>query len=658
VSTAAAARARTYRISLSPGAAAVALTVLGGLLRLYDFSKLSLWFDEGVSIYLARLPWQTLLSSLEAYDTHPPLYPLLLKALGPFLPELYAARLLSVVAGTLSVYVVYVLGRRLLGAAVGVLACAFFAISPLHIWYSQEARMYALVAMSVLLSYLALVAFHQDLRAGWAVAYTVSVLVALYLDYSSIYSLAPQALILLWVTRVHGRRSLPIWVAAIAVVLGFMPWLPRMLGTVGAMTMERAPALGVTPGSVAVTLVSIVGLAGHDRYFLGSMATLWDARPQWHLLMALALVPLVIVGAIALLRRGVMPVLAVGGLLVGTLGVGILISLYRPGFAERTVLSATAGWSLLAAAAVALPSSRVIRTLAALSLLFALAGTTMTLNAIYAGADKDHWSAVAADADRARALNLPVVTYHSGVEVLLGLYAPRVLEQQIANLGGSDNISAPFGPGKTPPRAFWFIYIGLPPAHTAADQMRNQGYERVLHNNYSKHSLNPIYMDLYAQPGTPLLEQVHFNGAFAGEGERAEGWTLPATGVDFEAGAAGERTLTLQAYGSQETRAYAMLPARPHEIYRVDLQAQSQLDSGRVRAFLLCATNSQGLLEVAPDDAGATVPNDGAWHEVSISVSCPTGTEAVIVDLRNAGQGTTFFRDVDLQRLRLPQPVP
>ena len=134
----------TARIAgiFTPTMFAVAITLLGGALRLYHFAKLSLWFDEGGSIFLARLPWHMILFDIDRYDTHPPLYPLLLKALRPFIPEIYDGRLLSVVTGTLTIFVLYALFKRLAGPKVGLLAAALLAVAPLHIWYSQEGRTY------------------------------------------------------------------------------------------------------------------------------------------------------------------------------------------------------------------------------------------------------------------------------------------------------------------------------------------------------------------------------------------------------------------------------------------------------------------------------------------------------------------------------------
>lgn len=58
------------------------------------------------------------------------------------------------------------------------------------------------------------------------------------------------------------------------------------------------------------------------------------------------------------------------------------------------------------------------------------------------------------------------------------------------------------------------------------------------------------------------------------------------------------------------------------------------------------------MLAVAPDGGGASVANDGRWHDVWIGALCPAGTDHVRVDLRNSGSGTVTFRSVTLHELQ------
>lgn len=52
---------------------------LGAVLRLATLGRQSLWFDEGFSYWIADRPWRELISYLPNYDTHPPLYYLMLQ---------------------------------------------------------------------------------------------------------------------------------------------------------------------------------------------------------------------------------------------------------------------------------------------------------------------------------------------------------------------------------------------------------------------------------------------------------------------------------------------------------------------------------------------------------------------------------------------------
>ncbi len=89
-------------------------------------------------------------------DFHPPLYYLFLNYIFKIIPyNDVMGRLLSAIAGCLSIWLVYLLGREIRGKYSGYLLALFFSLFFYHIKYSQEIRMYiflfALVIMSSLL---------------------------------------------------------------------------------------------------------------------------------------------------------------------------------------------------------------------------------------------------------------------------------------------------------------------------------------------------------------------------------------------------------------------------------------------------------------------------------------------------------------------------
>ena len=122
-----------------------------GLTLLYRWLSLPswpLWEDELFSVYWSKLGWGFLLSRGLLIETNPPFYYILLKAWClRFGSGETSVRLLSVLASTLAVLALYILGARLGGRAVGLISAAAFAISPLQIHYAYEVRAYALLPL-------------------------------------------------------------------------------------------------------------------------------------------------------------------------------------------------------------------------------------------------------------------------------------------------------------------------------------------------------------------------------------------------------------------------------------------------------------------------------------------------------------------------------
>lgn len=150
--------------------------LLAFTLRLARLDFQPLWGDEGWSVYFATMPFGEMLR-LTAADIHPPLYYALLRGFFALAGVgAVQARLLSVVAGTLLVPVMAVLGRRLIPARGGGLAAAgVTALAPMAVYYSQEVRMYGLVTLFGALSTVFLLDWLADnRRAGWGYAITAA----------------------------------------------------------------------------------------------------------------------------------------------------------------------------------------------------------------------------------------------------------------------------------------------------------------------------------------------------------------------------------------------------------------------------------------------------------------------------------------------------
>jgi hypothetical protein len=638
---------QAVRAILSPGRVAVLITLLGGLLRLYRVTALDLWVDEGLTVQFARLPWPTVLGLHGAYETHPPLYFALVKAVSLVAPELVAGRLLSVLAGTATIPLVYALGSRLIHPWAGVVMSAVLALSPLHIWYSQEARPYALVVGLVGLSYLALALFTHDPRRRWAVLYGVSVFLALYTEYSAVYALLLQVMVLAHLTRVQGRRASAVWAAGALAALGFLPWVPQLLTTVEQASAQWAGYLSVTPDKVGTSILSVMGLAGAGSYFGSHELTPWERWPAWQGAMLLLLVVAGGGGVLALTRRAALAILVAASLLLGTVAIAVWISVVRPGYAERTILAAVLGWAVLLGAVPFGRGPGGLRWAGVGSLVGVLALSLVSVGSIYGGGEKQHWSELAAATARAARLGSPALTYPTVSGTLLDLYATRPPGAHYIAISDWSGPPPEAAPGANPGGGLWLAYVdGVGGLAELQQQIGALGYTRILHQ-YVPH---PLYLDLYILPGARLGREVPVNGTFAGDDGHVTGWQVPPQGVAFQPGSGAARELTFTNGGARELQATTTIPAQPGGFYLLSFEARAQWHSGRVRSFLICA-GTGGWTRIAPDEQGATVPDDGAWHTVSISVECPAASTSLILDLRNAGTGATTFRNVRLQDL-------
>jgi mannosyltransferase len=214
------------------------ITLLALALRLYRLGAQSLWYDEGVSVYLARMSLPQL-TAWTADDIQPPLYYYLLHfwllLFGQSSSE-FVVRFPSLFFGVLTVPLMYRIGRHLFGTTAGLLAAFLTAVSPLYLWYAQETRMYTMLTFLCLLSsYLLLKALERRAPPHLPIwlAFAVANVAAAYTHYFAFFVMAFQGIYLVawswWMRRRERRSLLRGLVALAAVALAYLPWVPFML---------------------------------------------------------------------------------------------------------------------------------------------------------------------------------------------------------------------------------------------------------------------------------------------------------------------------------------------------------------------------------------------------------------------------------------------
>lgn len=224
-----------------------AAVLVGAFLRLYRLGYQSIWGDESltVQVYSAGRNFHELWSHIWARAFHPPLYFVLVHYWYLLGKSEFMLRFPSALFGIAAIPVVYLIARRLFGSRVGVISAFVVALSPFHIWYSQEARMYTL---QVLLASASILFFVRawDARFGRDIAaYGVTTALGLFTQISSGLLLASQGLLVLGASTRNWRKS-AVWLGVQAVVLlAFMPWAlhflsaRKHLGSEGSIGFQR-----------------------------------------------------------------------------------------------------------------------------------------------------------------------------------------------------------------------------------------------------------------------------------------------------------------------------------------------------------------------------------------------------------------------------------
>jgi 4-amino-4-deoxy-L-arabinose transferase-like glycosyltransferase len=229
-------------------------------------------------------------------------------------------RSVSAVAGIATVPVAYLLGAELRSRLAGIVAAALVAVNPMLLWYSQEARGYALFVLLTAISLLYFVrALDRGRRRdslGWGIASAL----ALATHYFAAFPIAAEAF---WLLRRRGRRgggAFPgIWVAGAAALLlaplvihqasykhaewisnlslGHRLWEAGFTFAVGEtgdiIARPEHPLLGLVPALVAIVSLALVFLRGRRR-----------ERRATVLLLAIAAVTFAVPVAIGLLDPG------------------------------------------------------------------------------------------------------------------------------------------------------------------------------------------------------------------------------------------------------------------------------------------------------------------------------------------------------------------
>jgi hypothetical protein len=202
-----------------PLLALIGLVALAALLRFWRIGHQSYWLDEAFTARIVRGDFGAMLDGVRHSESTPPLY----YALAWLWERVFGwheagLRSLSALFGVATVPAAYAAARAAFASErAGLIAAALFAVNPYFVWYSQEARAYALL---VLLCTVALACFLSRRLVAWGVATAL----ALATHYFAAFLVVPMAAWLLW-----RHRSRAVWLACAIPAAAALALLPLAL---------------------------------------------------------------------------------------------------------------------------------------------------------------------------------------------------------------------------------------------------------------------------------------------------------------------------------------------------------------------------------------------------------------------------------------------
>lgn len=193
------------------------LTVVALVLRFIGVNG-ELWLDEMyASILSFRRSFAGLLTVYEGDNQHP-LYSLLAHlGIVLFGESPWAIRLPALLFGAASVPLLYVLGSRVSSRREALLAAALLTVSYHHVWFSQNARGYTMLAFWTLTATYFLYRAIRESSARYFTWYGLMVALGIYTHLTMIFMVSAHVLICAWLIMPWSKPRLP-WLLP---VIGF-----------------------------------------------------------------------------------------------------------------------------------------------------------------------------------------------------------------------------------------------------------------------------------------------------------------------------------------------------------------------------------------------------------------------------------------------------
>lgn len=356
----------------APWAWLALLTALAAVLRAIGLDS-GLWYDEIRTLLdSVRSPLYQILTVFPGNNQHPLFSVLAHFSVQAFGEHAWSLRLPSLILGAATAPALYFFAREFVGRTEALLASLLLTVAYHHVWFSQNARGYAALALFTVLSSWLLLRGLRSGRASDFVWYAVTAALGVYTHLTMVFLVVSHALLCVMPLGLPGldqeklrRWRLPTMGFVLAAVFTLVLYGPILMDVQQFFVKRPSPMEVATPKWAAMEFLrglqigmgTVFGVLVGGALFL---AGLWSYFKQSRFVLGLFLLPGVVTVAAAVgLRRPIFPrflfFLAGFALLIvvrGALEIGRIISRRRAGQVTTAGIALVLVMAVLSAAAL------------------------------------------------------------------------------------------------------------------------------------------------------------------------------------------------------------------------------------------------------------------------------------------------------------------
>ena len=189
-------------------------------------SNQSLWLDESISANVAKMPIGEIVKIFSTNDFHPPLYYWFLNIwTNIFGSRVAVLRFSSILFSIITIYFVYLIGKKIKDNKTGIMAALFLAVNPLFVYFSQELRMYSMATMWLIIGfYYWIIIKSKKYKTKDLVMFNLMMALAFGTFYGSIFLIATFAIY--WLIKKEWKLF---WLTNIGIGLTILILSPLLL---------------------------------------------------------------------------------------------------------------------------------------------------------------------------------------------------------------------------------------------------------------------------------------------------------------------------------------------------------------------------------------------------------------------------------------------